>query len=339
VRKIVFAIVMTAVMLVVGWTMGKGSQAPVYTGSVEADQIDVSSETSGVIVRIYAEEGRKAKEGDLLVKIDTKSLELQLQQAEAGLELAKANLDDVENGIRDEEIKRARANVENISALVEGARKNYEYRLETYEDMKKLFENSGISQKELEEARTQVDTAYANLLSLQKQYDAAGAQLDLLLNGPTGQKVKMAQAEVDRARAQVELLKYQISRGQVTAPCEGIVQNIYYKEGELIPVGGNILTLTDFSRLWVKIYVPSKELYRFSLGQQLNLSADFDRGKKFKGRIVYISPEAEFTPKNVESKENKQEMVFAIKVEIVDHEGLLKPGMLVDVVPEGEDHE
>lgn len=255
---------------------------------------------------------------------------------EAGLKAAEANLEELINGTRSEDIKRAKANLENINALLEGSRKDYEYRIQNLDDIEQLYEEGGVSEKQLEEARLAADAASANLQSLEKQYEATGAQLDLLLNGPTGQKITMAEAEVERIKAQIELLKYQISKGKIISPVDGVVQNTFFEQGELIPVGGNVVTIIDMDDLWVNIYVSEKQLHRLSLGGQVELLADFSKEEKITGKVVYISSEAEFTPNNVESKESKEEMVFAVKVKIEDKSLPFKPGMLVDVKLDGD---
>jgi len=336
VRYRYFLLVIIIIFLFTGCTSGRNGDELIYTGTVEAKEVDVSAQVGGIIERISVEEGQTITKEDCISKIDTESLELQLKEAEAGLKAAQAGLEELNNGARSEDIRKAKANLENIKALLEGARKNYEYKLQNLGDIEQLYKSSAVSEKQLEEAKLAVDTAYANLQSLQKQYEAAGAQLDLLLNGPTGQKITMAEAEVESTKARIELLKYQISKGQIISPIGGVVQNLFFDRGEFIPAGGSIAAVIDMDDLWVKIYVPEKQLYRLTLGEQVELLTDFSKKEKVTGKVVFISSEAEFTPNNVESKENKEEMVFAVKVKIQDRSLSLKPGMVVDVKLDGD---
>lgn len=319
------------ILIVIGCTLSKEKEVLTYTGTVEAEQVDIGTEVGGIVKEVLVEEGQRVNRGDRIAVIDTRGLQLQLEQAEASLRAAEARLEELREGARDQEIEKSQANLQNIQALLEGAKKDYEHKLQNLKDTEKLYGLSAVSEKQVEDARAMVDAAYSRLQSLQKQYDAARAQLDLLLEGPTGQKIKMAEAEVDGVKARIAFLKYQISKGEIYSPIEGMIQNIYFDEGEFVPVGGNIATVINLNKQWVKIYVPEKELHRFTLGQQLDLYTGFKGETSIAGEVIYISQEAEFTPKNVESRESKEEMVFAVKVRIKDAPYQLKPGMLVDV--------
>ncbi len=333
-RLILAAVV---ILLLSGCTGRNASKDLTYTGTIEAREIDVSTQVGGTIEEIGVEEGQPVVQGDVVCRIDTESLKLQLMEAEAGFRASQAALDELNSGTRSEEVRKAEANVANIEALLEGAKKDYEYCLQNLTDMEQLFQEGAVSLQRLDETRLLADKAYSNVRSLEKQYESAKAQLDLVLNGPTGQKISMAEAEVERAQARVELLRYQLSKGKVLAPISGIVQKVFYEQGEFIPTGGVTVSIIDPDDLWVKIYVPEKHLHRIALGDEVRLYADAFEDKEVTGEVIYISTEAEFTPNNVESKESKEEMVFAVKVRVnLGEEPLaLKPGMIVDVRLDG----
>ncbi|SHK28783.1 HlyD family secretion protein [Tepidibacter formicigenes] len=314
----------------------KESKDLTYTGTIEADEIDISSEVSGTLQKLFIEEGKEIKKGEKIAKIDTTSLNLKLKEAKARLNSANAQLKDISNGTRIEEVKKAKASLESIEALLEGAKSKYDYLSKNYDDLKNLYENDAVSEKKLEEAKTLVDQSLSNFKNLQKQYDQGKVNLDFLLKGPTGEKIKIAQSEVERVNASIELLQYQISKGEIYSPIDGVVQNINYNENEFIQNGANIANILDLNNKWIKIYIPEKELHRISLNQELNINVDYLENEKIKGKVVYISPKAEFTPKNVESKENKEEMVFEVKIKIIKDSDLLKPGMFADVKLEGD---
>ncbi len=310
-----------------------------FTGSIEAEEINISSEISGTLDKIFAEEGQSLKAGDKIASMDTSSLKFKLKEATGKLNNAKAQLQEIINGTRSEEIKKAKANLESTNALLSGAKKKYEYTLKNLNDLTSLYDNDAISRKNIEDAQSLVDASYANFESLQKQYEMNKANLDLLLKGATGEKIRMAQSQVDVVQANIDLLNYEISKGEIQAPINGVIQTINYSEKELLPLGGNLATLIDLNNLWVKIYVPEKQLHKISLNQVLKLHSDALKKETVTGKIIYISPKAEFTPKNVESKENKEEMVFEVKIKIIKASNLLKPGMLVDVSLEGKNNE
>ncbi len=334
VRKIGIFILNT--ILLAGCSFGDKNDKEVFTGKVEGNKVNASSEISGKIIEINIEEGKSIKAGDKIAVIDTRDLSLRLKKAERALELSEAKLQDAINGARNEEIKAQQSNLKSIEAQIEGSRKNYNHRLKNYEKTLNLYENSAVSEQQLDDAKALLDNEATNINSLEKQYDGVKAQLDLLIAGATDQKIKMIESEVEIARSEVDIINNQIEKGKVISSIDGTIQNMNYSVGELITTGGSIATIIEDNNLWVKIYIPEKQLHKISINDELNLRLDFMKDEKIVGKVIYISSEAEFTPKNVESKESKTETVFEVKVKIVDSIDRLKPGMLVDVVLKGD---
>lgn len=301
-----------------------------YTGTIEADEIIISSEVSGKIIDIKVQEGQNISIGTEIAQLDTTDLEIQLEKAQASLDIANASLEEILNGSRSEEIKNATAGLKNIEALLEGAKKNYDYRVSKYEDLVELYKNGAVSEQELKDSEALMDDSETNFKSLQQQYESAKSKLDLLLNGSSDESIKQAEANVRLAEAEIKNIKNQIDKRKIIAPHEGIIETVNFNKGEIITAGGNIANIVDLENLWVKIYIPERELHRVSLGDKVNITSNH-LNKDIEGMITYISSEAEFTPKNVESKESKEELVFEVKVKLMDKDLQLKPGMLVDV--------
>ncbi|CAH2213117.1 HlyD family secretion protein [Tepidibacter aestuarii] len=308
----------------------------VYTGTLEATEVDLNSEVSSTVKNVFVTEGSSVKKGDKILQIEDTSILIKLNQANAQLNAAKADFDEVSSGSRSEEIKKAQANVESVEVLLSGSKSEYEYLVGNYNDLKSLYEQDAVSKKDLDGAKTSMDKAYSNFQNVQKQYESAKSSLDLVMSGSTNERIKKAKAQVDSMKANVDLLNYQLSKATIYSPIDGIVQNINYDVGELVLNGANIANIINLSDRWVKIYIPQKYLDKVSLNEEVSIKADYLSNKKLKGKIIYISSEAEFTPKNVESKESKEEMVFEVKVKIDDESNLLKPGMLIDVDLEGD---
>lgn len=306
------------------------NEKSIYTGTIEANDVSIGTELGGRILNILVADGEKIAQGTEIAEIDTTDFKIKLKKAKAGLKASEAKLDEIIEGAREQELENATANIKNIEMQLVGAKKNYDYRLENYNNLKELFENSVVAQQKIEDAKALVDSEETKVRSLEKHLEAVNSQLDLLLSGARKQKIEMVKAEVDIAKAEIELLENQISKGYVKAPIDGTIESIYYNIGESVALGGNIGKIIDLEDLWVKIYVPEKELYKVSLNQEKNLLLDSTDGV-VKGKVIYISSEAEFTPKNVESKENKEETVFEVKIKILDKNSLLKPGMFIDV--------
>ncbi len=307
-----------------------------YTGTVECDEVNISAERGGIIKDIFVNEGYSIKRDDKIAQIDVKELEIEKQKLVAGVDIAQSNLEKLKTGSRIEEINSAKANVEQLEAILQGKEEEYNYKLKKYNDIKKLYEDEAVSKDKLDEIESSFNISKSTLESTRQQYEAAREQYKLLLKGSRKEDVKVALARLDQAKASLELLNYNLSKEYIKAPFDGVIDVVNYDKGEYIPTYGIIANILDLDSLWVKIYVPEKNLYKVSLGEEVKIYADFVNDKSINGKVVYISNEAEFTPKNVESKENKQEMVFEVRVEIIDKNKLLKPGMLVDIDLGGE---
>ncbi|WIF94768.1 HlyD family secretion protein [Caminicella sporogenes] len=329
-KKIVIVLLILNVFLT-SCSINFDNSQSTYTGTIEAEEIKVSSQIGGIVENIFVEEGQKITIGDRIADIDVKDLKIQLKKAENQLKIAKTKLEEILDGTRSEKIKAAKANTEKIKAQLEGARKNYEYRLENYNDLKQLYNKGVVSKQQLKDSKAVLDLADANLKSIEKQYKSSIAELNLLLNGATEKTIKTAQLEVKRAEIEIDQLKNQIDKCSIKSPIDGVVQTLNFKKGELISKGAVIATIINTNNLWLKIYIPEKELHKIKLGEEINIFTNFENKKIIKGKVVYISSEAEFVPKNVESKESKEEMVFEVKIKLFDKDNDLKPGMLADV--------
>lgn len=325
-----------SVVFLFGCSFASDKAAGVYTGTVECDDVDVSNEISGIVTKVFVEEGDYIKKGDKILQFDVEALKIESKQASAALKIATAKFNQLKSGATDEEIKKVKALVEQSKAIVNGKESEYQYRTENYNKMKKLYEESAVSKQSLEDAKLLMDSTRSALDSAKEQLESVQYQLEMILKGARPEEIEMVEGEVERAKAALEMIQYKISKEYVLSPVDGTIKTLYCDEGELVPAYSSIAKIVDLNSLWVKIFVPEKELYKVSLGQEVEISADFLGGKKIMGKVFYISPEAEFTPKNVESKENKQEMVFAVKIRIIENMKELKPGMLVDINLGGE---
>jgi HlyD family secretion protein len=146
------------------------------------------------------------------------------------------------------------------------------------------------------------------------------------------EEIQAAEARLDQARAAADLLAKTIADSTITAPAGGIVTHKAVEAGELVTPGATVVTLADLDSVYVMIYVTELEIGRIKLGDGVDVRIDAFPDKPFPGKITYISPEAEFTPKNVQTKEDRVKLVFGVKVEIENKAGLLKPGLPADAV-------
>ena len=295
------------------------------SGTIEAVEVNVASKVSGQLLKLAVDEGARVKPGDILATVDHATLDIQLRQAEAGVRLAEAQLALLVKGARSEDIRQA-----------EAALKQAEAALKIAEDdarrMRELVETGSVTSKQRDDAEARLTVATA-------QQSAAAEALSKVRRLARPEEIQAAEARLAQARAAADLLAKTIADSTITAPAGGIVTHKAVEAGELVTPGATIVTLAELDSVYVMIYVTEKELGRVRLGDAAEIKIDAFPDRPFEGRITYISPEAEFTPKNVQTKEDRVKLVFGVKVEIENRDGLLKPGLPADAVlrvaPEG----
>ena len=176
---------------------------------------------------------------------------------------------------------------------------------------------------ELEKIRTAV-TVQENMVK------AAEARLKLLEAGSRSQEIEAMRLEVERNRAVLNSTEAMLSDLKIYAPISGVIQSRNYEPGEYVPQGASVATLVDIDHLWIKVYIPSDELPRIRLGQEV-LCTVSGYQKGFKGKVVSIASRGEFTPKTIQTKQERANVVFGVRIELEGGPGVLKPGMPADV--------
>lgn len=287
------------------------------SGTIEATEVNIESKVTGRIEQIRADEGDRVTEGQLLVQIETREIEAQVRGAEAQVEAARANLSNLEAGSREQEIKKAEAALEEADANLEKTRTDRD-RLD------RLHNDKVVSDQEWERARTSYDVAVA------KQREAR-EHLDLLKAGTRRQVIEAARGEFRRAQAALELVQAQLDNARLIAPLASTVLLRNREPGEIAMSGTPILTLGDLDHLWVSIYLKETDLGRVKLGGEARITVDSFPGKSYRGKVTHISNKAEFTPKTIQTKEERVKLVFEVKVAIENQNGELKPGLPADV--------
>ncbi|KRT75442.1 MAG: secretion protein HlyD, HlyD family secretion protein [Candidatus Rokubacteria bacterium CSP1-6] len=338
------------------------------TGNMEATQVDVSAKIAGRILSLRVREGDRVTEGQLLVRLDGAELKAEVERAEAALKSAEAQLRDLLAGARRQEIEEARATVdraqsqlndllagsrrEEIEQAREAMRSAEATRVWTERDLKRaqeLFAKELIAMQEVDRARqayevavAQERSARANLQMVEAgprrdQIEAARAQLkavrdhlDLLLAGPRPFQVEAARGQVSQARAALDLAGSRLREAAIVSPINGVVLRKNLEAGEMANSGVSILTLVDPTDLWLRAYVPETDIGRIKVGMAARITIDAYKDRTFSGKITEIASEAEFTPKNVQTKKERVNLVFRIKIAVDNPQGLLKPGMPAD---------
>ncbi|HEY4485685.1 MAG TPA: efflux RND transporter periplasmic adaptor subunit [Nitrospiria bacterium] len=287
------------------------------SGTIEATEVEIASKVTGRIERIHVAEGERVEAGQLLVEIERRELEAQVRAAEAQVAAARANLANLEAGSREQEIKKAEAAMEEAAANLDKTRVDF-LRLD------RLHKDRVVSDQEWERAKTALDVAAA-------REREASEHAGLLKAGVRKEVIEAARGEWQRAQAELALARAQRDNARLSSPLTATVLVKVREAGEMATAGAPIVTLGDLDHLWVKIYVKETELGRVKLGQAATVKVDSFPAKGYAGRVAFISSKAEFTPKTIQTKEERVKMVFEVKVAVENQNGELKPGMPADV--------
>jgi len=291
------------------------------SGTIEATEIDISSKVQGEVLYLAVDEGSPVSAGDTIAIIDHETLDIQLAQAEAGVELAGAQLDLLLNGARIEDIRTAEEAVRQAKASLEIAKKDAER-------MERLLADQSVTQK-------QRDDAVARLEVTQAAYNSANQTLKKVKNIARPEELAAARAQLKQAEAARDALKKAVRDSHVQSPVSGTVTQTPFETGELVGPGSVLATVNKLDSLDLTIYVTEVELGHVFLNERATVTVDSYPEREFEGSVIYISPEAEFTPKNIQTKEDRVKLVYAVKIRIPNPDHQLKPGMPADAVLNG----
>ncbi|HQX52783.1 MAG TPA: efflux RND transporter periplasmic adaptor subunit [Planctomycetaceae bacterium] len=339
------------------------------SGFVEADEIRVGSRVGGRVLKVLVEEGHEVADGDTL--IDLEPFDLLERKAEAQQKLVQAtavlnkleagyrpeekgqmearrdqmaaDLSRLKNGPRPQEIAAVESELRLDQAELELAQRNYN-RIET------LFGKQAADRNDLDEAQTKLRVAQAatdargERLALLKEgtrqedivrgeavLKEAEQQLAMYNNGYRSEDIQEAQAKRDAADAALRAIDEQIKELRIVSPCNGVVEALELRPGDLLAANVAAVSLMDSKRLWIRAFVP-ENLLDLRIGQPVAIIVDSFPGRRFAGEITFIARQAEFTPSNVQTPEERSRQVFRIKVHLTDGTDVLRPGMAADIV-------
>ncbi len=398
------------------------------SGTIEADETTVAAEIGGIIRELTADEGDRVRAGGVLVRLDDALLAAQIVQAQAGVAVAQAALDQAQAGARVEDRRAVSATVTQAIVAREGARKSLDMALAIRANPQELNGRVALARADLELARRQLTQAEASravaqsvkgrleaalatvqdgvdvdtpagkkhvtappaaLADLRAQLgvatnqwwsasegvemsrtavagaegvlsdvlalaadpialdaqvaaaraaleqaiageDAAKARLKLVETGPTQEQLAVLQAQVDQAQAAVGVLQAQRAKLTLYASLDGLVTSRTAHVGEMAAPGSALYTLAALDPVKLTLYIPEAQAGRVRVGQTSTVSVDSFPGESFRGQVVYVSSRAEFTPKNVQTQQERVNTVFAVRVALPNPEMKLKPGMPAD---------
>lgn len=289
-----------------------------FHGNVDIRQVALAFDGSGRISELSVEEGDLVQGGDVIGRLDTEALRLQAKAQEAAVEAQRQSLLELRAGSRPEEIAQARANLAGAKAdaVLADLNRDRTARLVT-------SNSSAVSQVDMDRAEAASQSASA-------QVDHARAALDLMLAGARAEDIAAAEAELQAAEAQLELLRYQIAQGELRAPADAVVRSRLREPGDMVTPASPIFALALTHPKWIRVFVGEPDLGRIRPGMAAEVLTD-SHPEPVAGKIGYISSVAEFTPKAVQTEELRTSLVYEVRVIVGDEGDALRLGQPVTV--------
>ncbi len=318
---VLIPVVIIVIALLVRWrSLDTGAPGNILTasGTVEATEAQLGFQLTGRIAAIAAREGDRIGAAAEMARLDQDEMAARRDQSRAQVAAARALLTEMEAGSRSEEVAQARAAHDGARERLTDARRDLTRAQE-------LFAGGAVSREVLDKAAVAAEVAAS-------QEAAAAEQLELVRSGPRVERIAAQRAALEQAEAALRAVEATLDNMVIRAPFAGIVTVRHREPGEVIAPGSPVLSLLNQDDRWVRIYIPETRIGAVQLGQPAKITADTYPDRIYGGQVVFIASEAEFTPKNVQTSEERVKLVYAVKVRITDDPTYdLKPGMPADV--------
>ena len=327
-RLSIAAPVLLIVCMAAGCGRGSGTEPPRASGYVEATEVGVSAEVGGRVIEMKAIEGARVAAGDVIARLDTADTELALRRAQAERAQAEAQLALLRAGSRAEDVRQAGAQAQSAEADVRGAQAELEAAAADLERFEGLLRANAGSVKQRDDARTRRDVAASRVRAAQERARAATDGLAKVRAGARPQEIDAARARVAAIDAQIASLQKSAGDAVVKAPVPGVVTAKLLDAGEMAAPRTPLAVITDLDHAWANVYVDERLVPTLKIGQPAAILTD--AGQRLAGTISFISPRAEFTPRNVQTAEERSKLVYRVKITVDNREGILKPGMPVE---------
>ncbi|MCX5872809.1 MAG: efflux RND transporter periplasmic adaptor subunit [Deltaproteobacteria bacterium] len=283
------------------------------SGNIEATEFDLSFRLAGQIKTLPIEEGDLIQKDQLIATLDTDSLEAMLGSAKSEIIAMTAVLDELEEGTRKEVIQSARALAKAADSRLKNAR-------DEYERYYSLYKESAISASAFDTKQTAFKVA-------QEEFNNASERLAELEKGPREQEIIAARGRLEKAKWELQKIELDIQHSTVRSPVAGAVLVKANELGEVVLPGATVATVAEIDKVWLKGYIGEKDLGLVKLGQRADITTDSFPGKFYQGVVTFISSRAEFTPKNVQTREERIKQVYRVKITIPNPKHELKIGM------------
>lgn len=325
-RRIIIPVLLIAVVAgaIYYYRRAERRKAPQNTlmlsGNIEAHESVVGFRTQGRIVELPVEEGRAVKAGDLLARLDDSDYKQQVRIDEASVHTRGAELELALAGSRTQEVRAAEQVVADAKADLELKRADFERYSELYKKDVISAQARDATETALKRARASVEHAEQNLSEIRE--------------GTRKEQIAVSRASVNSAEQNLQMSEVRLGYTTLRAPVSGVVTVRQAELGEYVSPGTPVVTIADLDHLWLRAYVAETDLGHVRLGQAVTVKTDSLSSKSYRGTISFISPQAEFTPKSVETHKERVALVYRVKIEVENPNQELKPGMPADATIE-----
>jgi HlyD family secretion protein len=299
------------------------------SGHVEATEVRLAPEMGGRVLTLDVKEGDRVEAGARILTLDATDLTLAIARAKTEQAAAEAQLRLVRVSARPEDIRQAEAQVEAARADVPAAKAELAAATADLARFELLLTRKSGSQKQRDDAATRRDVAVARLEAAERRVAAAEATVARVRVSARPEEVGVAQVRIATTEAAIATLEDQLKDATLTAPVAGIVTEKLAEVGEVIAPRAPVVVITNLDNAWADVYVPEPAIPRIRMGQPATLFTDAG-GAGIPGTVTYISPKAEFTPRNVQTAEERAKLVYRIRITVDNKAGVLKQGMPVD---------
>lgn len=341
----------------------------VLSGTIEADEIHVGSKVSGRVAEVLVTEGQEVKQGQPLIRFERYDLDARRTDAVAAVAQAEANYQKTLSWFRPEEVAAARAQAEAAWMSYEMARNgprkqeidmaraelnaadaDYQVARATLARIERLARDGVQSKQDYDNAKAAFDRASAGrdsarqkldlllagtrteeIARAERQFKQAAANRELVERGARKEDIEAAKAQRDRARAGLAQIETQFAELEVKAPANAVIEVLQIRPGDVIAPNSPVATLVEVDRLYVRVYVAEPDKALVQPGDEVSVKIDSANGKSFKGKIEHIASRGEFTPRNIQTRSEREHEVFAVRVRLDNSSRTLSAGMSADV--------
>ena len=299
------------------------------SGQVDATEVQIAPEVGGRIVDMAIAEGDRVKQGQVIARLDTRDIELALRRARAERLQADAELRLLQAGARAEDVRQAEAQAAAAAADVQAAQADLAAAETDLQRFERLLQANSGSQKQRDDAATRRDVANDRVAAARARERAAREGTARLRAGARPEEIDAARARVAAVDAQIATFEKSKDDAIVTAQIDGIVTERLLDPGEIVSPRMPIAVVADLDHAWAEVFVDEPIVPRIKLGQDATVFTDAG-GPGLPGKVSYISSKAEFTPRNVQTAEDRSKLVYRVKIAVDNRQGILKQGMPVE---------